>query len=213
MDATEISEVTAPDELRALLGEPLPRVAAKDSPVLKPAHRRWVAASPLVLVATADADGRCDVSPKGDPPGSVVVLDERTLVIGERPGNRRADGYLNVLTNPHVGLLFVIPGRTDTLRVNGSARIVRDGPFFDDLVVTCDGRSHRPTLALLVEVEQVFFHCGKAFLRSRLWEPETWDPAAVPSRARIAQQLERPTETLDELETYYGPAYADRLYR
>ena len=213
MDHSDILEVTDPAELRALVGEPLSHVAAKDSALLLPAHQAWVAASPFVLVATAGADGRCDVSPKGDPAGSFLVLDERTLVVGERPGNRRADGFLNVLANPHVGLLFVIPGRGDALRVNGRARVVRSGPFFDDLVVRRDGRSHRPVVALLVEVEQVFFHCSKAFLRSRLWEPDTWTPDVMPSRARLSQQLERPGDTIEELEAYYGPSYADRLYR
>jgi PPOX class probable FMN-dependent enzyme len=213
VDAPEIIEVTDLADLRALMGEPLPRAAAKDSAVLQPAHQAWVAASPFVLVATSDADGRCDVSPKGDPAGSFLVLDERTLVVGERPGNRRADGFVNVLVNPHVGLLFVIPGRGDTLRVNGRARVVRDGPFFDDLVVSRGGREHRPVVALLVDVEQAFFHCSKAFLRSRLWEPDTWTPDALPSRARLVKQVERTDETLEELETYYGPAYADRLYR
>lgn len=137
------------------------------------------------------------------------VLDDSTLVVPERPGNRRADGWVNVLSNPHVGLVFVVPGRTDTLRVNGRARLVRDAPFFDDLVV----RGHRPLLALVVEVEQVFHHCGKAFLRSQLWDPASWNPDAVPRRAVIARALERPGADLAELDVYYGPAYADRLYR
>lgn len=214
MDTSEITEVTDLAELRELLGgDPGPRAAAKDSPVLLPPHRAWLAASPFVLVATADAAGRCDVSPKGDPPGSFLVVDEGTLVVPERPGNRRADGFRNVLANPHVGLLFVIPGRGDTLRVNGRARVVRDGPFFDDLVVSRNGRTHRPVVALLVDVEQVFFHCSKAFLRSGLWEPDTWAPDALPSRARLVKQVERTDETLEELEAYYGPAYADGLYR
>jgi uncharacterized protein len=123
-------------------------------------------------------------------------------------GNRRVDGYRNVLANPHVGLLFVIPGRSDTLRVNGSARVVRDAPWFDDLVV----KGHRPILALEVLVEEVFFHCGKALLRSELWKPETWRPEAVPSRAYLAQQMERPEDSLEELERYYGDQYAAGLY-
>lgn len=200
--------VTTRAQLRALLGEPLPRVAAKDRPHLDELDRRWIAASPFCLVATSAADGSCDVSPKGDPPGSVLVLDDATLALPERAGNRRGDGFENLLTNPRIGLLFVIPGRTDTLRVNGTATLVSDAPFMDAMTV----RGHRPVLATVVHVEQVFHHCGKAFLRSDLWNPDTWSPDAVPSRARIAQRLETPEVPLAELEQYYGPAYLDRLY-
>ncbi len=200
--------VTTVEQLRAVVGDPLPRVAAKDRPTLDDVHRRWIAASPFCLVATAGADGSCDVSPKGDPPGFALTPDERSVVLPERPGNRRADGYLNVLANPHVGLLFVVPGRGDTLRVNGRARLVSDAPWFDELVV----KGHRPVLALVVDVEQVFFHCAKAFLRSGLWDAASWRPDAVESRARIAQRLERPEESLAALEEYYGRRYTERLY-
>jgi uncharacterized protein len=202
------TDVGSEQELAAILGAPLPHVAAKVRSSLTELDRQWIAASPLCLVATSDAQGRCDVSPKGDPPGSVLVLDDRTLVLPERPGNRRADGLRNVLRNPHVGLLFVIPGRGDTLRVNGRARVVSDAPWFDRLVV----RGHRPPLALHVEVGEVFSHCSKAFLRSALWEPATWRPDAVPSRAAIAHAQERPDTSLEDLERYYGAQYAERLY-
>jgi uncharacterized protein len=206
--ATGTAYITDEQELRDLIGFPIQRVADKSRPALAPLHRQWISASPLCVVATSNADGTVDASPKGDPAGLAHVLDEHTLVIPERPGNKRADGYLNVLANPHVGLLFMIPGRPDTLRVNGTARLVGDAPWFDDLVV----KGHRPVLALEVHVEEVFFHCGKAFLRSQLWQPETWKPHAVPSRAHIAQQLERPDESIEELERYYGEAYSARLY-
>jgi PPOX class probable FMN-dependent enzyme len=173
-------------------------------------HRAWIARSPFCLISTSAADGTCDVSPKGDPPGFVHVLDNTTLAIPERPGNRRADGYRNVLSNPHVGLIFLVPGRTDTLRVNGRARLVSDAPFFDDMVV----KGHRPLLALVVDVEQIFFHCSKAFLRSQLWDPDSWAAASdgLPSRAQIAQALERPDTPLEELERYYGELYTATLY-
>lgn len=201
------------EELVAIVGEPLPRVRDKARRRLHDLDRRWLAASPFCLVATSGADGSCDVSPKGDPAGELVhVIDETTIALAERPGNRRADGFRNILENPHVGLLFLIPGRGDTLRINGRARLLRDAPWFDRLVV----QGHRPALALVVEIDEVFHHCAKAFLRSRLWDPGAW-PApdgedAVPSRARIAQALERPDESLAELERYYGPDYARRLY-
>lgn len=202
-------EITSEAELRQLLGEPLPRVITKDRPALHDYDKQWLARSPFCLVATSSADGSCDVSPKGDPPGFTLVLDDTTIAIPERPGNRRADGFRNILTNPHVGLIYLIPGREDTLRINGRARLVRDAPFFDEMTV----KNHRPLLALIVEIDQIFHHCSKAFLRSTLWQPATWNPDAVPSRAQIAQRLEQPDEALEELERYYGPAYAARLYR
>ena len=137
------------------------------------------------------------------------VLDDRTIALAERPGNRRADGYQNILANPHVGLNFLIPGRGDTLRINGRARLVSDAPFFDELLV----KGHRPVLAVVVEIEELFFHCAKAFLRSGLWKPETWDPeAAVARRAVVAAQVEPNGMTVDELDEYYGPAYEKGLY-
>ncbi len=164
------------------------------------------------MLSTADAEGRCDASPKGDPAGQLVhVLDDRTIALAERPGNRRVDGYRNILANPHVGLCFVIPGRADTLRVNGRGRLVDDAPFFDELAV----RGRRPVLALVVEIETLFFHCGKAFLRSGLWQPETWDPEGqVPRRAVIAQELEPVAgQSLAELDDYYRPEnYRKGLY-
>jgi PPOX class probable FMN-dependent enzyme len=201
-------EITSEDELRELVGPPMPRAATKERAFLHDLDKQWLAASPFCLVATARADGTCDVSPKGDPPGFTLVLDDKTIAIPERPGNRRVDGFRNVLTNPHVGLLYLVPGRGDTLRINGKARLVREAPFFDRMIV----KGHRPLLALVVEIEELFYHCSKAFLRSALWKSETWDPDALPSRACIAKSLERTEETVEDLERYYGPEYASRLY-
>lgn len=202
------TEITTEAALRDLLGTPLQRVLDKDRPALTPEHRDWLAASPLCLVATSDAEGRLDVSPKGDPAGFALVVDDTTIAIPERPGNRRADGFVNILQNPHVGLIFLVPGRGDTLRVNGRATILADAPYADRMEVA----GHRPAVILEVAVEQVFFHCAKAFLRSSLWKPETWRPDAVMSRAQIAKNLERPDDSIEELETYYGEQYADGLY-
>jgi PPOX class probable FMN-dependent enzyme len=196
------------DQLREILGTPLSRVIAKDRDRLHPEHLAFLSASPFCLVATSSPDGSCDVSPKGDPAGFVHVVDDRTLALPERPGNRRADGFANILDNPHVGLLFVVPGRGDTLRVNGRATLLSDAPFVEEMVV----KSHRPVVICEVAVEQAFFHCAKAFLRSRLWEPESWTPEAVPSRAEIAHSLERPDDSVEELEAYYGEQYARHLY-
>jgi hypothetical protein len=203
------TEITSLDELVEVVGVPIPHVAKKQRPRLDPMDVQWISHSPFLMISTSAADGSCDVSPKGDPRGFVHVLDDHTLAVPERPGNRRVDGYRNVLSNPHVGLIFLVPGRNDTLRVNGTARLVRDAPYFDAMVV----KGHRPVLALEVEVDEVFYHCAKAFLRSDLWKPETWEPDALPPRAAIAAALERPDMTRAELDRYYGPEYATRLYQ
>ncbi|HRI96968.1 MAG TPA: pyridoxamine 5'-phosphate oxidase family protein, partial [Nocardioides sp.] len=187
------------------------RAATKGRASLLPVDREWLAATPFCVLATAEADGRCDASPKGDPPGQLVhVLDDTTIAIAERPGNRRVDGYRNVLSNPHVGLNFLIPGRGDTLRINGRAHLVREAPFFDEMLV----KGSRPILALVVDIEEVFFHCAKAFLRSGIWKPETWDPEArVPRRAVIAQEVEPAGMTIDQLDDYYDEKnYSRGLY-
>ncbi|AXO32787.1 pyridoxamine 5'-phosphate oxidase family protein [Micromonospora sp. AMSO1212t] len=202
-------EITSEAELRELIGTPMPRAAAKDRRTLHERDREWLAASPFCLIATAGADGTCDVSPKGDPPGFALVLDDTTIAIPERPGNRRADGYRNILANPHVGLIFLIPGRTDTLRINGRARLIADAPWFADMEV----KGHRPLLAVEVAIEQIFYHCAKAFLRSELWQPETWQPDVLPTRARLIKEVEAPAESLADLERHYGPAYLETLYR
>ncbi|WP_243056575.1 pyridoxamine 5'-phosphate oxidase family protein [Nocardioides sp. SR21] len=205
------TEITTVDELVGLLGEPIQRVRDKNRPALLPVDRDWLAASPFCVMATSSVDGRCDASPKGDPAGQLVhVIDDTTIAIAERPGNKRADGYKNIIENPYVGLNFLIPGRGDTLRVNGRARLVVDAPFFDEMVV----KGHQPILAVVVEIEEVFFHCAKAFLRSGLWKPETWDPdGVVPRRAVIAHESEPTGLTLEQLDEYYEPEnYAKGMY-
>jgi PPOX class probable FMN-dependent enzyme len=204
-----MQQISTVAELAALIGEPLPRVRDKVRPALHELDRAWLAASPMCLVATSGPDGSCDVSPKGDPPGRLVhVMDETTIAIAERPGNRRADGYRNILANPHVGLEFLIPGRGDTLRINGRARLVTEPALLEAMAV----KGHAPVLALVVDIEEVFHHCAKAFLRSRLWEPATWNPAAVPDRPHLAKAFERPEDSLEDLGAYYGPGYGGDLY-
>src|ERR1700749_5267507 len=128
------AEIGSPGELRDLLGLPSGRAVTKERTRLHAVDRDWLAISPFCVLATSDADGNCDASPKGDPAGHLVhVLDPGTVVIAERPGNKRADGYLNVLANPHVGIISLIPRRNDTLRINGRARLVGDAPFFEDI--------------------------------------------------------------------------------
>lgn len=208
MDVAQRVGIDSAGDLRELLGEVMPRAATKERVVLHPRDREWLAASPFCVISTSSADGTCDASPKGDPPGFTLVLDDTTIAIPERPGNRRADGYLNILGNPHIGLLYLIPGRTDTLRINGRARLVREAPYFDDMIV----KGHRPILAIEVEIEQIFFHCSKAFMRSRLWRPETWNPDVLPGVPRLVKDVQSVSETLEELEAYYGPEYQQKLY-
>jgi len=207
----DFTEITTEDELReAIGGHASGRAATKVRPALHPLQIEWLKASPFCVIATSDTAGNCDASPKGDPAGQLIhVLDERTIVIAERPGNKRADGYLNVLANPHVGIISLIPGRNDTLRINGRARLVRDAPFFDDLAV----RGQRPVLAMVVEIDQVFSHCPKAFMRSGLWDPATWQPGAIPTTAALCKAVQEAAETLDELEAHYAREhYSTLLY-
>lgn len=194
--------VSTVEELRAIVGEPHKLVKEKVSPTLAPIHRDWLARSPLGFVATTDADGNIDVSPKGDPPGFVHVIDDSTIAIPERPGNKRVDGYLNVLQRPRAGTLFVVPGRGDTLRINGAATVVADADYFDAMMVA----GKRPILALQIAIEEVFFHCAKAFLRSDTWKPDTWRPDALPSVAQMVKAMDAGLSLaeLEELEERFS---------
>ena len=190
--------VTSEGELRDLLGEPSERAVKKETASLGEPACAFIARSSFLLLATSNAKGKCDVSPKGDAPGFVRVLDPTHLVIPDRPGNKRLDGMRNLLQNPHVGMIFLVPGREETLRVNGRAWIVRDEAILDALVA----HGKRPALAIAVEVDECFFHCPKAFRRSRLWEPGEWpDRAALPSMARVLfEQLKPADKTVEEYE-------------
>jgi PPOX class probable FMN-dependent enzyme len=198
------------EELRALVGEPSELALKKQIGALDAHCRAFIRHSPFLLLATSNAAGQCDVSPKGDAPGFVLVLDDRHLVIPDRPGNRRLDGMRNLLENPHLGLIFLIPGREDTLRVNGRAWIVRDPVLLERTAVM----HKRPDLAIGVEVEECFLHCAKAFKRSRLWRTETWpEPAAVASMARILLDQAKPAGmTLEDMQRRLERGYTTQLY-
>lgn len=182
--------ITSVDELRELAGAPSKLIQEKDTPYLTPLLEQFIKASPFFLIATADGEGNCDVSPKGDPAGVVQIIDERTLAIPDRPGNRRMDGHRNVLENPHIGLIFIIPNVDETVRVNGRAFITSDPELLDTMQVS--GRA--PKLATIVEIDEVYMHCARAFLRSGLWKPESWpDPDTIPTLAAImAEQKNLP---------------------
>lgn len=193
-------EVTSVEQLREIVGHPNDFVANKVGRRLSDVQQDWLRTAALGFVGTVDADGHLDVSPKGDPAGSFVhIIDDTTIAIPERPGNKRVDGFLNVLERPHVGTVFVIPGRGDTLRVNGRARLLADADYFDAMAV----KGKRPILALEIAVEEVFFHCPKAFLRSDAWKPESWNPTAVPSMAQLAKSF-KPDLSQSELDAYYS---------
>ncbi|MEU3661269.1 MSMEG_1061 family FMN-dependent PPOX-type flavoprotein [Streptomyces sp. NPDC032940] len=160
------TEVGSRAELRELLGEPWPVVIDKVHDRLTDDDRDLLARSPFCLVATSDADGNCDVSPRGDAPGFTHVLDAGTIALPDRPGNRRGDTFHNILGNPHAGLLYLIPGGKEVLRVNGRARTLTDAPFFD--AMARDGQ--RPDLALLLEIDEVYLHCPASLNRAGLWK-------------------------------------------
>jgi PPOX class probable FMN-dependent enzyme len=174
--------VRSKEELRALFGEPNERAVLKCKATLDEHSRVFIAASPFLLLATSNAAGQCDVSPKGDGPGFVLVLDETHLVVPDRPGNNRIDSLSNILENPHVGLIFLVPGRGDTLRVNGRASIVRD----EEILSRAAMRGKLPKVGIGVEVEEAYLHCPKAFVRSSLWDTSTWaDGQKLPSFAQM----------------------------
>ena len=174
-------------QLRALIGEPLPLTCAKITDRLNAATRRYVERSPLVCLATSDAKGRCDVSPRGDPAGFVRILDERTLLMPERPGNRIADSLRNVLANPRVGLIFIVPGATETFRVNGRAVLTTDAALLAPS--TLEGKA--PRLGLLIDIEEAYTQCSKAFLRSHFWDPARFiDPAVLPTGGEVHRAIQ-----------------------
>ncbi len=178
--------ISAEDTLRATLGEPSEVVKAKVSHRLNELTRQFVERSPFLCLATSAADGTCDVSPRGDPAGFVKVLDERTLLLPDRPGNRLADSFRNVLENPHVALLFVIPGISDTFRVNGRAAIVED----PELLAPCAVEGKVPKLGLRIEIDEAYTHCPKAFLRAQLWDPDRYaDRSELPSSGELMRSV------------------------
>ena len=202
--------VTDLAELRALVGEPSELARKKQLDHLDDHCREFIAHAPFLLLGTADATGRCDVSPKGDAPGFVMVLDDHHLAIPDRPGNKRLDGMRNILENPHVGLIFLVPGRGETLRVNGRAAITRD----EALLARMEVGGKRPRLAIGVEVEEVFMHCAKAFKRSSLWQPGQWpDISRMATAACVFFDQTKPEgKTLADIERALDFSYTKTLY-
>jgi hypothetical protein len=200
--------VTRLDDLRAIIGEPSRMIAEKGAGYLTPLVTQFIETSPYFMLATAAADGTCDVSPRGDAAGNVHILDERTIVLPDRLGNKRVDSLKNILCNPHVGLLFLIPGVDETVRLNGRATLSRD----PGLLAALEMRGKQPNVVIVVEIEEVFTHCARSVLRSGVWAPETWvDPDTVPTLAAMsAEQKHLPPP--DESAGKRNEEYRTRLY-
>ena len=201
--------ITSERELREIMGEPVSRSIDKETTYLTDECVRFISKAPFMLLATSGTDGRCDVAPKGDPAGFVRVLDEKHLVIPDRPGNKRFDGLRNILENPHIGMIFLVPGRQETLRVNGRAWITRDEELLDTMLV----QGKRPWFALGVEVEECVLHCAKALVRSHLWETESWpDLATVPTGAELLRASPKIDQPLEEIAASLVESVRTRLY-
>jgi len=199
--------LTSAAALRALLGEVYAGNYNKEKSRLDEDCRRVLALSRMLFISSANSEGQCDVSPKGDAPGFVRIVSETRLAIPDRLGNRRADTMLNILENPQVGLLFLIPGMPETLRVNGAATLYTDASLLDSLAM----HGKRPQVAIVVETREVYLHCGRSLLRSGLWNAETWPQCeAFPSAAQIfADHMAQPDLTCDDMETVLDEAYHD----
>ena len=201
--------ITSEEQLRAVLGPATERAVAKVVRAIDEHARRFIAHAPFVFVASAGADGMLDVSPKGDPAGFVKVLDEKTLAIPDRPGNRRLDTFRNVLSNPNVGLIFLIPGVTYTLRMAGKAIIVRDTELREAMAVNRKPPEH----ILVVEVSRVLSHCPKCMIRSGMWQPQAWPATSdLPSFAEMLIAHGKLAQTVEEMQTIIDTGNRDRLY-
>ena len=205
----EAATVTVPHAaVRIHYGEPSHRAKAKQLPQLDQHARAFIGLSPFLVIASSDGQGRGDATPRGDAPGFVAVLDDATLLIPDRPGNRRVDTMLNVAENPSVGLLFLVPGVNETLRVNGLARMTVDAELLKPLAA----QGKDPVAGLIVQVEEVYFHCGKALIRSRLWDPDTRvERSCFPSLGHILADQIAGTN-LAESERSIEEGYRTKLY-
>lgn len=195
------------EELRSIIGFPSELVKRKVITYLDSHCKDFISKSPFLVISTTDNEGYCDVSPRGDAPGFVLVLDEKRLIIPERPGNRRIDSMRNILSNPRVGLLFIIPGMEETLRVNGKATLVKDEEILDKMKV----KERKPLLGIGVEVEECFIHCAKAFKRSKLWESNSWQSKELLPLASsiLSAHSKISKEAVDDI---LEESYTKRLY-
>ncbi len=196
------------DELRREYGPIHPLADKKVLDVLDGFCRDFIALSPFLVLASSDGEGRADASPRGDAPGFVAVLDPRTLLIPDRLGNKRVDSFANILRSPGVGLIFMVPGINETLRVNGRASITRDAALLAPLAA----QNKIPAVGLLVQVEETFFHCGKALMRSKLWDPsQQVERHTFPTLGRIIAE-QTAAVTVEAAEKTMEEGYRTRLY-
>ena len=198
-------------EIRELYGEPMERAVKKQLPRLEKHSRAFIALSPFLVIASTDPKGRCDASPKGDAPGFVKVLDDETLLIPDRLGNNRIDTISNLLACPGVGLIFFVPGLRETLRVNGKAQITTDLALLE----ACAVQGKLPRSGIMVQAQEVYFHCGKALIRSDLWNPEKMlKHSDFPSLGRIISEQIGNTDgkSIEASERYTAESYRTRLY-
>ncbi|HYB73647.1 MAG TPA: pyridoxamine 5'-phosphate oxidase family protein [Candidatus Sulfotelmatobacter sp.] len=204
--ATGVTDATT---LRELVGPRKPVAVKKQMARLDGHCRRFIGLSPFLCIGTMGPDGRADVSPRGDPPGFVKVLDDRTIVIPDRPGNRRVDSMTNLLTNAAVGIIFFVPGVDETLRVNGRASLLRDPEVLAGMAV--EGRE--PGLGIQVEIDEVFFHCGKALKRARLWDPARHiERTRFPSMGRLLHEQTESDLSPEAMERSIEDGYRNELY-
>lgn len=188
--------ITSEEQLRETLGYPSEIVTRKTINYIDEHCRSFIEKSPFITIATSDLEGNLDVSPKGDPAGFVKILDEKTLAIPDRPGNAKADTLTNIIKNPNIGLIFLIPGVRETLRINGEAKIVQDNWVLEQLTV--DGKT--PSFAIIVTVKEAFMHCAKCIIRSKLWQADSAKQASVPSLAKVLVEHGKLEISVDELD-------------
>jgi uncharacterized protein len=192
-DAALAHVVSTVSQLEDLVGEPSDLVLTKVGNAVTPAVRAFLDEARFMLLATSGADGTCDVSPRGDARAAILHLDDRTIAVADRPGNRRVDNFRNVLANPHVGLLFVVPGASHTVRVNGRASLT----VAPEILELLEESEVKPKLALVVEIDEIFSHCPRAFQRSGLWDSEHWiDQESVPSSRDMTIELKETRQSL-----------------
>ena len=201
--------LTNRDELRTLYKSPGDGAVRKELRALDPHSKGFLAKSPFVLIGSSDGNGNSDVTPKGDKPGFVAVLDDTTLAIPDRPGNNRLDTLENVVANPSVGLLFLIPGMNETLRINGTARITADSALRERL----QAEGKLPTTVMVVTVKAVYMHCAKAFMRSELWAPQSWpDRAKLPTLGRILKDQLALADSAEATDRWLDEAYQESMW-
>ncbi len=205
---TDKHSITTAERLREVVGAEIPGLAEKNQNCLNEFAIDFLSRCPFLVLSTSDANGRADASPKGDAPGFVQVEDERTLIIPDRPGNKLAYGHLNIIENPHVGVLFMIPGTPETLRVNGRAELTSNPTLLEQLAA----RGKPAVLAIRVHIDECFFHCAKAFIRSDLWKPDAWPDRQKISFGRMyAKQRGADEATAQEIDAFVEADYRDNL--